>query len=92
MNVAPGLVPGVFSAYIAFLTGVASLLATVTLSDGLTGEVFGLVIGGITTWCVDNLTREEKERLAEMLQNPLLTFASPVSAQAASELAAALVQ
>jgi hypothetical protein len=52
---------------------------------------FQTIVGGLTQWCVDHFTVDEKKALGERLSDPALAFASNAGAAAASEVLELLI-
>ena len=47
-------------------------------------EDFNIIVDGLTQWCVDHFTADEKKALAERLSDPTLTFAGDAGAKSAA--------
>ena len=53
--------------------------------------LFEFIVQALTGFCVDNLSPDERTTLADKLQDPSLTFASPLAEEMVPEIVSALL-
>jgi hypothetical protein len=67
-------------------------LTTANPIDATGVDDFHTIVGGLTQWCVDHFSADERAALAARLSDPTLTFASEDGRAAAAGAVTALVQ
>ena len=86
--------PGVLTraeANAEFMDGFVEYLTTAVTWDASGKADFELISGALTWFCVDNLSPDERATLADKLQDPSLTFASPLAEEMVPEIVSALL-
>jgi hypothetical protein len=69
-----------------------SALTTDAWCDGLVATEIRQVVAALTSWCVENLPREERRALAERLGDSEMRFPNPVVAEMIPRIIAALLE
>ena len=71
------------------IDGFVNFLATVSVPNAAVNE-FKQLVDEMVNWAVDHLSRDERKTLADKLQDPSLTFTSPLIADMVPDIVAAL--
>lgn len=74
-----------------FMDGFVEYLTTSVTWDASSKADFELISDALTWFCVDNLSPNERATLADKLQDPSLTFASPFAEEMVPEIVNALL-
>ena len=62
-----------------FINVFVTHMSTVVITDTQSEADFKMIVDAIVGFCVDNLSRNERATLGDKLQDPSLTFASPLA-------------
>ena len=69
-----------------FIDGFVTYVATAVIPDAEAEGLFELIVEALTGFCIDNLSPDDRATLADKLQDPLLTFASPLAERMVPEI------